>query len=164
MPYKDVVKKREYDLRRYHKQGGKEKQREYTKIHRKKPEIALIIKQRNALPYFKEKRKQYKKSIMGKLAERRYARSEKSRLRLKARRLETRYGLSVDAYQELYKIRDGKCDICGIKKEKLDIDHCHKTNKVRGLLCGKCNRGLGMFMDNPELLEKAKKYIIDIKM
>lgn len=52
-----------------------------------------------------------------------------------------------------------ECVICGLE-EKLVVDHCHKTNKIRGMLCNHCNRGLGHFKDNPELLEFARIYLI----
>ena len=51
-----------------------------------------------------------------------------------------------------------ECQICG-DTEKLHIDHCHDTNKIRGYLCSTCNHGLGLFYDNVELLEKAIQYL-----
>lgn len=51
------------------------------------------------------------------------------------------------------------CAICGIVKRKLDYDHDHKTNQFRGLLCQKCNHGIGMFNDDPILLQKAIDYL-----
>ena len=64
------------------------------------------------------------------------------------------------------------CAICGKKETrksryggicKLHIDHDHKTKKIRGLLCHKCNNGLGNFRDNIENLDRAKKYLERIK-
>ena len=52
-----------------------------------------------------------------------------------------------------------ECVICG-SKEKLVVDHCHKTNIIRGMLCNHCNRGLGHFRDDPKLLEFAKIYLL----
>ena len=52
-----------------------------------------------------------------------------------------------------------ECVICG-STEKLVVDHCHTTNQVRGMLCNHCNRGLGHFRDNPDLLEFARIYLL----
>jgi hypothetical protein len=52
-----------------------------------------------------------------------------------------------------------ECVICG-SEENLVVDHCHKTNIVRGMLCNHCNRGLGHFRDDPELLEFARIYLL----
>ena len=54
------------------------------------------------------------------------------------------------------------CQICG-KKEDLVVDHNHKTNVVRGILCNHCNRGIGHFLDNESLLKLAIKYLIKTK-
>jgi hypothetical protein len=51
-----------------------------------------------------------------------------------------------------------ECMICG-SKERLCIDHCHTTSEVRGILCSKCNSGLGMFRDNTTYLLKAIQYL-----
>lgn len=62
-----------------------------------------------------------------------------------------------------YKRMDGVCSICGKRETakglSLSIDHNHRTGKIRGLLCGKCNKGLGGFKDKPQLLLKAVKYL-----
>lgn len=76
-------------------------------------------------------------------------------------RNEFRRGLyrSMISDEELIKlIKTEGCTICG-SKEKLVVDHCHKGNFVRGMLCNHCNRGLGHFRDDPILLEFAKKYL-----
>lgn len=74
-----------------------------------------------------------------------------------------RYGISTDDYNELLKAQNGLCAICNLpgngKYKKLHVDHCHKTGKLRSLLCVNCNRGLGYFQDNPALLSKASLYI-----
>jgi hypothetical protein len=54
-----------------------------------------------------------------------------------------------------------ECAICNTPTSKLVVDHCHKTNRVRGVLCNSCNLGLGKFKDSPELLEAAMLYLMD---
>jgi uncharacterized protein YbaR (Trm112 family) len=78
------------------------------------------------------------------------------------------YGIT-DADLAAMKIeQDNKCYLCQSEgfligknnhNEKLAVDHCHKTGKVRKLLCHNCNRALGLFKDNPELMRKAADYI-----
>jgi hypothetical protein len=53
-----------------------------------------------------------------------------------------------------------ECTICG-SEEKLVVDHCHKTNVIRGMLCNHCNRGLGHFRDDPHILEFARIYLLN---
>lgn len=75
-----------------------------------------------------------------------------------------KYGLAVEDFNELFVEQDGKCAICGIHqselKQSLGIDHCHKTNKIRGLLCNKCNRGIGYLGDDVENLRMAILYLV----
>ena len=68
--------------------------------------------------------------------------------------------MTVVEYRALVAIQDGRCAICG-DGAKLNVDHDHATGVVRGLLCNKCNWGLGMFRDNPDLLEAAIRYLQD---
>jgi hypothetical protein len=54
------------------------------------------------------------------------------------------------------------CKICGSPnsgERSLAVDHCHRTQRIRGLLCSACNTGLGSFRDSPELLKSAIKYL-----
>jgi len=57
----------------------------------------------------------------------------------------------------------GRCAICeeilSQDTKHIHVDHCHKTNKVRGLLCANCNKGLGFFKDNTRALERAILYL-----
>lgn len=71
----------------------------------------------------------------------------------------SRYGISLVEYNLMYENQNGLCCICGKKKDKLVVDHNHKTGKVRGLLCSKCNSGLGMFCDDKDVIIKAIKYM-----
>lgn len=70
-----------------------------------------------------------------------------------------RYGLSPEDYQSMYMQQSGCCLICGLTEEKLQVDHCHATGKVRGLLCLLCNTMLGKAHDSPEILRAAANYL-----
>ena len=59
----------------------------------------------------------------------------------------------------MVKEQEGLCLICKTKPKLLYVDHCHKTKKVRGLLCSRCNLCLGQWEDNTEYLEQAINYL-----
>ena len=73
------------------------------------------------------------------------------------------YGLSKEGYLSLLIEQDNKCAICNIDQKelsrKLVVDHCHNSNKVRGLLCSHCNVGIGMLKENEENLMAAIQYL-----
>ena len=73
------------------------------------------------------------------------------------------WGLSYEEFKALSAQQNNCCAICGQPEPRtgfeLAIDHCHKTNKRRKLLCSVCNSGLGFFKDNPILLRKAADYL-----
>lgn len=75
--------------------------------------------------------------------------------------LQKAYGISSEQYQEKLKYQNYGCAICKKKQttKALAVDHCHTTGKIRSLLCGPCNTGLGQFQDNPDLLLKAAEYL-----
>ena len=85
---------------------------------------------------------------------------------LRERILKRNYNMTREQYHEMSKSQNHRCFICneinkfGPWKDKLVVDHDHDTGKVRKLLCDKCNKGLGQFNDNPELLKKATEYLI----
>lgn len=72
-----------------------------------------------------------------------------------------KFGLSMDDYKALLESQGGGCAICGKTEEAraLAVDHCHKTGRVRGILCRACNTGIGHLQDDPILLGKAIEYL-----
>ena len=81
-------------------------------------------------------------------------------------RIKAEYNLTEEQYNQYLILQNHSCAICknpfsenGTHNEKAHVDHCHNSNKVRGLLCGYCNIGLGMLKDSPTILESAKEYL-----
>lgn len=75
-----------------------------------------------------------------------------------------KYGLEYSQYLNMLEQQKGLCAICESPapdhhKKRLNIDHCHATGKVRGLLCDACNRAIGLLKDSPLLLNKAISYL-----
>lgn len=73
------------------------------------------------------------------------------------------YGIDVPDYERMLAEQNNGCYICGKQpedKKALDIDHDHKTGKVRGLLCSNHNRALGLLNDDPDLLLKSVEYLV----
>jgi hypothetical protein len=73
------------------------------------------------------------------------------------------YGISLVDYNNMLIAQNGVCYVCSNppNKKALFVDHCHRTNKVRALLCTKCNTALGQVNDNIDLLLKLIKYLKD---
>lgn len=69
-----------------------------------------------------------------------------------------RYGLTLEAAEALVVASGGLCAICRREAEP-NIDHCHASGRVRGVLCRACNKGLGHFYDKPDLLRAAAAYL-----
>jgi hypothetical protein len=132
MPYKDITKKRERD-RRYYATVYREKQQEANQKWRESNPIAhAIIQRRSTLKMF--------------------------------------YKLSLEEYDQLLAKQKGVCAVCGRPEANgklLSVDHDHDCCSgnhscgkcIRGLLCNKCNRGIGYFNDDLTLLKKAMVYV-----
>jgi hypothetical protein len=133
--YKDINKKRE-NAKRYYKQNKVKIYKQTKKWRKENPNKIKIYQQRAKFSKFKSK-------------------------------LKYRYGITYEKYLLLLKQQNNCCAICGKDSTelyewgipKLLIDHNHITGKVRGLLCKKCNTGLGAFNDSIHLLKKSTNYL-----
>ncbi len=108
-------------------------------------------KQRAMLPHRVKQRKDYAGTTKGQVVK-------------LAASLKHNYGITLEDYNKLYKKQKYSCAICklgvyGQRPKRLSVDHCHKTKTVRGLLCLRCNSGLGYFNDSIENLTVAIKYL-----
>ena len=72
------------------------------------------------------------------------------------------HGITIDDYEAMVVAQKGRCCICGRRPaqgKSFHIDHDHVTNRIRGLLCGSCNYGLGLFAESPARLQRAAAYV-----
>lgn len=89
--------------------------------------------------------------------------------RLRTKKLKTRYGLSLDDDEKMLIDQNGVCAICNEKEtvidfrynklRRLSIDHCHKTGKVRSLLCSRCNTVIGLIKESDFIINNIKNYL-----
>ena len=113
----------------------------------------------------KEKIKAYNKSYYEankeKIKPKYKAYYEANKEKRKAYELKFNYNITLKKRDLMLKKQNNKCKICNTKFSKVtpNIDHCHITNKVRGILCNMCNMGLGLFKDNTENLTNAITYL-----
>lgn len=90
---------------------------------------------------------------------------ESRALIIKKSNLKITHNLLLDGFNKLFEAQQGKCKICGTTEsgrkgsKELHVDHCHKTGKIRGLLCKNCNNALGYAKDNIKILEDMIKYL-----
>lgn len=127
--------------------------KEYNKSYYAKHRDSLILKQRAY-------RRNNKESVLKQVKEynRRNPETRKSAI------LKYEFGITIDDYYKLLELQNGGCAICGNQQTRkgvkyLAVDHDHASGTIRGLLCDRCNRGLGFFKDSPELLNRASAYL-----
>ena len=75
-----------------------------------------------------------------------------------------KYGLDLTHIEALLQLQKGRCGICGATEpggryQRWNVDHCHDTGKVRGLLCWDCNVGIGKLKDDANLLRRAIQWL-----
>ncbi len=83
------------------------------------------------------------------------------RVRMRNNHLIRKFGITSQEYDSLLKIQDGKCAICRCEPSKrgLVVDHCHKTKRVRGLLCVPCNSAIGFMRDDMAIWLAIQEYL-----
>lgn len=86
--------------------------------------------------------------------------------------LQKNYGISLEEYDEMWDTQEGICASCGELEtaknpigaiRRLSVDHDHKTGKVRGLLCSRCNQALGLLKDSPKRILGLLTYLTEIQ-
>ena len=126
------------------------KKKKYQKEYDQRPEVRARAK---------KLRRIYDQKPEVRAKNKEYSQRPEVKARQKEQDLKRLYGLSKEEYNLMLLEQDNKCAICRKKLVKPNVDHCHETNKVRGILCSSCNVGLGLLGDSIEGLEKVIKYL-----
>lgn len=90
--------------------------------------------------------------------------AEERSIRSRRHYLKANYGLSVEEYEAMLSLQNGLCALClkppsGRRMKVLQVDHCHKTGRVRGLLCNECNTAIGRLGDSEEGIRRTLEYL-----
>jgi hypothetical protein len=108
---------------------------------------------------YKAGRKSYRKSLKGRVATILTQRSLRTKRSSKDRKLRQKYGITLRQYEILLQRQANRCAICARPLLQPQVDHCHRQNHVRGVLCNQCNRALGLFGDSTVVLMSAIEYL-----
>lgn len=168
-----LTKEEKYRRHKLYKQTEhfKKIRKAYEEKRKQDPEVQLKAKLHRQTPEYKakayENAKKYRQSEKYKEWKKNYRKTPEQQLKRKNYEYKRKFGITFSEYEVMLRQQNYVCAIC--KKEEsfelrgtkhsLAIDHCHKTGKIRGLLCRNCNQGLGLFHDNVEFLSQAIYYL-----
>jgi hypothetical protein len=163
---KEYNKKNKEKISAYHKEYHKKNKEKISAKSKAYQQTEAYIKNRRI--YIKQYREKNKEKIVAQVSAH-YYKNKKHKMAVYRQRL---YGITPEDYDTMLKEQNHKCKICSIKfnnnynqESKIDyvhsqhLDHCHTTNKVRGILCPLCNLGLGHFKNSSERITTAINYL-----
>lgn len=169
---KALERYREYDRKRYAKRQRSLKHRRWLKAWIEKNRESLRLKARARYLANREEILRRSRIYNRKNADKRHRYAKRWYREHKDTthrdRMLKRFGITVADYEMLLKKQMGRCAICRTKaplppyspaKKRFAVDHCHRTGRVRGILCGRCNSGVGQFRDSPNLMRAAARYL-----
>lgn len=111
----------------------------------------------------KKKQREWNAQYPNKVKEKSKKWNDNNKLMNRSSELKRNFGMTLQDYDLMFEQQRGRCKICNrhqsIFARKLFVDHCHKTGKVRGLLCSTCNSGIGHLQDNIKILQSAIEYL-----
>lgn len=179
--YREAHREKENEYRRKYYNANRDKILENCKKYREANIEKMLRRCRKYYETHKNKIKEYRKKNKAEIEEynrkyhkahrerekecsRKWRKENREKVREVARKrsLKCLYGITLDKYNEILNSQGGVCAICkGVNKtgKSLFVDHDHKTGKVRGLLCHRCNIVLGHARDEINILEKAIDYL-----
>ncbi len=148
------------------KEAKKAYMAEYLKTYKRREKTPEEIEERN-----RKRRERYAADAEYREAVKAQARENNRRNPQTKRngRLKADFNITLEEYNTLLEKQGGRCAICGVestgvrehgkREHSMYVDHDHVTGAIRGLLCSRCNFGIGQFRNSPELLRKAAIYL-----
>lgn len=137
--------------------AASERTRRYRERHPERHrEMQRAYRERN-----REKLREMRRAYVAKYPDRikAYDSAPTTRVRRMAGWRRRQYGISDVQFAEMFAAQGGLCAICKLEMNPPHVDHDHETGKVRSLLCGKCNKAIGLFNESAELLKAAQDYL-----
>ena len=150
--YNDKTKEHRKEYRELNRDSIKTRQQEW---YEKNKERILFLRKENYYLNTEEIKKRHKA----------YRDKPLSKERTRNNNLMRQYGIDINGYNQILESQNYTCAICGsnetgaVGKNHFSVDHCHKTGKIRGLLCKGCNIMLGEAQDDPRILSRAIEYL-----
>lgn len=145
-----------------------EKRREYDRIRWQDPEVRARAKARRQTPAYKAKvkvnQRKHRQTEGHKEWKKNYRALQSTKDARRNQLLQKNFGITLEDYTKMLVGQSGVCAIC-LKADpprSLAVDHCHKTGKIRGLLCRACNVSIGLLEDDGDRLERAIRYLRDV--
>ena len=139
-------------------QENKDRRNEKVKVYRHKNRERLA-------EYKRQYRSERRAELCAKSKAYRLANLEKIKASVRSAYIKRTYGITAQEYDARIAAQNGKCEVCKNKpngngaKSKLHLDHCHTTQKIRGMICGNCNAALGMAKDDLVILRALVAYM-----
>lgn len=165
--HKEEVQAQRREYREKNKEEIAAKKKAYREANKEKiaAKKAEWHKKNSKTPEYKEYQQAYKRTDKAKTYKQAWRQANKDKE--KSYRLKAYYNIDIVKYNNMMAIQSGCCAICKIHQletsQPLHVDHDHETGKVRGLLCHICNKTLGGFQDDIEILKSAISYLENAK-
>jgi hypothetical protein len=135
---------------------SKEEYNRKKKIYAQRPEVIAMVKAKKNKPENIAKDREQQRI--------RWANNPNKKKIARNSALKRQYGITLIEYNQMFTDQNGNCSICNKNRSEfktdLCVDHCHETNKVRGLLCHKCNLVIGNAFEDKKILSNAIEYLI----
>ena|ERR1700738_3207188 len=130
-----------------------------AKLYSKTPQRKKWVKKYYASGRYKKVLKKYQLSEKYRITQKRYRLSGKGQSASRLGGLKRKYSITLEDWNRQMQLQNERCAICAAFMKRPNVDHCHDTGRFRGLLCLKCNLGIGMFQHDLNKLVSAIQYL-----